>query len=1831
MKRTAQFIVSIMAAFCLFITGSRADGNHAEGIKLDGTVGTAGDLELSGPEYEIKSEYGQQAGTNLFHSFERFNVHSDESAFFSGPASIENVVSRVTGGDASWIDGMLRSDMGADLYFLNPAGVMFGPNASLRLEGSFHVSTGDYLRLGDDRFYSMPSANDVLSVEAPAAFGFLDGAVAPISLEGQGEIARVGQLQGDQPAGNEPDDPADSVTDQPPDDVEGEDIGEPGVNVDMAIGDAGLAMHEGQTLTLVGGNIEIKNGAFYKDVSVNTEGREIVSIERIGNVFIPEGNVAMAAVASEGEFIFGDDSPDASSFDKLANINMTGNALIQLSGKRSGNVFIRCDLMSAENSAIMCNTYGDQDGGMIDIEAGSISFSNGSSINSITDSTGDGGSISIKTSGQLCFSGSGNLSGEASGIFLDTFFEGQDGGKAGELYIEAESILFENSASIRSSTFGGGRGGSVTLKADGSVTFSGGQGMGSSGVYIETYSPIDTNDETGDLGKGGRLAIEADGIYLTEGALLNSTAYGKGEAGTVSLKARDIRFEGGTLQGVTDVESTGGSAGPVWIETTDLSLLDGGSILGFTHGPGNGGNIEIIAGGTVTVEGVNDSGRGSAIEAGANPKEVPGQESVAGQSGNIYLEAENLILKDGGRISSGSNATFGQAGDGGNIAIEVAGSVEISGVNIYGENDDGFGSGIYARSFGQADKAGNAGRIGLNAGSLSIFDGGVVQSSSTTRGNSGDIDIHVGNGVTVSGDSSGIRLKEPANSQTEYLEIYDPPLYNQSVSGIYVDTLNTEPESGEGGRLLIEAGTVLFEKGASIRSSTYGAQNGGDVSLEAESITFAGNSGTEGDAWSTSGVYIETHNREEYAGDGGTLLIKADGIYWERGAIISSTTYGCGDAGTVTLSGRDIRFTDSSGGAGSSIQGLVDADSTGGNGGKVAVNATDLLIADGSGILGITNGPGNGGSIIINATGTVTLEGVNNKGRSSSIDTSSTPSTVSGEDGQTAVYPDGSYIPAGGPGGLINSPRGSGGATDQPSGPGEPTAPPGDSDGPTDQPGGSGEPTAPSGDSGGPADQPSDSGGPTAPQGDSGPNPRSDSNEDKTTLIAGSGGMIDLTAGKLVITDGGRIAASSNATYGQSGDGGDITINTGSIQISGVNPRGENNDGFGSGIYARSFGQAALAGRGGSVKIETGELTIENGGVIQSDTTTCGRGGDVEIRVDGRAVLSGDSFQIPLEEPAQSQQEYLEIYNPVFHSGSVSGIYLDTLNAEAEAGTGGTLLFEAETILFENGAAIRSSTYGGGTGGAVTLKAEKSVRFAGEGGWGTFSGVYLETVGLEDSAGPGGHLYIEADSIDIMGGAGISSATFGRAKAGTVELKGRDIRFTGTGAQGDGSSILGLVGAGSNGGVGGKIAIETTDLLLADGAGVLGFVNGPGDGGEIDITATGTVTLEGVGGKGQSSAIDSSSNPLPGSDGGLAPVGGDGGKIVVEAENLVLRDGGRIAAGSNAGYGSSGTGGSVTVKADSVSISGVNPHGENENGFGSGIYARSTGLPGQAGNGGVIEMEAGTLTIENGGVVASDTSTGGESGDVHIRVEDSVTITGDSSLIQLDEPSETQSEFLQLYNPSEYNRSVSGIYARSTYDGENAGQAGEITLSAGGDIRLSGGSEISTGALLSGGGKINVHTEAYLYLLDARISTSVAQGADNGGDVIIGNAETGKGPVFTVLNRSDIRANAYAGDGGAIFITTDNFVKSGNSVVSATSRRGNDGTVEIAAPDLNLAAGIAILPGSYLDAADWMETPCAARTGEDVSRFVIKGRDAVATPFDDWKKSPNTGDRGDSQ
>jgi filamentous hemagglutinin family protein len=140
------FLPSITSSMVLLLLVS--GGTSSAQVVLDGKFGSSG--ALTGPNYNITADLGKTRGNNLFQSFAQFNLASGEVATFSGPANIQNVLSRVTGGSPSSINGTIRSDIaGANVFFINPSGIIFGPNAAVDVSGSFAASTANYLKLAD--------------------------------------------------------------------------------------------------------------------------------------------------------------------------------------------------------------------------------------------------------------------------------------------------------------------------------------------------------------------------------------------------------------------------------------------------------------------------------------------------------------------------------------------------------------------------------------------------------------------------------------------------------------------------------------------------------------------------------------------------------------------------------------------------------------------------------------------------------------------------------------------------------------------------------------------------------------------------------------------------------------------------------------------------------------------------------------------------------------------------------------------------------------------------------------------------------------------------------------------------------------------------------------------------------------------------------------------------------------------------------------------------------------------------------------------------------------------------------------------------------------------------------------------------------------------------------------------------------------------------------------------------------------------------------------------------------------------------------------------------
>lgn len=660
-------------------------------ITLDGTLGNAGKLNLPGPDYNIKADYGQQAGANLFHSFRHFNIAPRESATFSGPDSVRNIISRVTGGNVSLIDGTLRSAIpGANMYLLNPSGVMFGANASLDLSGSFYVSTADYLRLGEnEKFFAEPLKNEVLSAAEPAAFGFLDNDIAPISVEGKGELTT-------------------EVWDQ-----EYKDWWEwRHNNPDFA---PGLEVPAGESLFLVGGDIQIKGTYFqYEDPGDYEYKTQVVG----NNLSAPEGRIFMAAAGSTDEVEFSGDKGEISATTS-GNISLSDGAKLTVNGRYgAGSIFIRGGTFVSDNYSQILSEPFHEDGGVIDIQADKVFLQNGSRISAHTEGTGKGSDIRITGSEEVSI-----ISAQIkNGSFYD---EDQGAGDGGLLSIKTKRFFTSTDSWLGGESYGTGKGGDIAVEAwesarvsdyaliaTSATEWSTGQAgnitVNSPSLTVETGGIIESRSEG--PGKGGNIAVNTERLEMTSGGKLSTRSLQSGDGGNVSVSGPDpeshndaadsVRLSG-EYSGMRAGTSGTGNAGTISVTAKEMSVTDNASVATSASDKGNAGAIALNVGNLDLSKGAKIASASiypeTKVYTIADPSEVESLSGVA-KTGDI------VIVQDAGDGRPASAIL-----DVGDYWVQITGEIftvdtlsELDGLIDYDYPEDGEGNIVLVRNAGTA-------------------------------------------------------------------------------------------------------------------------------------------------------------------------------------------------------------------------------------------------------------------------------------------------------------------------------------------------------------------------------------------------------------------------------------------------------------------------------------------------------------------------------------------------------------------------------------------------------------------------------------------------------------------------------------------------------------------------------------------------------------------------------------------------------------------------------------------------------------------------------------------------------------------------------------------------------------------------------------------------------------------------------------------------------------------------------------------------------------------------------------------------------------------------
>lgn len=620
-------------------------------VRSDNTLPTPTQVQRQGSEFEITG--GTRRGGNLFHSFEQFSP-GDRNVTFRNVDNVERLITRVTGGSASELNGLLRILQSngqispADFFLINPSGILFGENARLDVGGSVILSTAERIRFADGAQFSArnPQVSPLLTISIPIGlqFGPSPAPIVNASFRQAANFSRAlynagyfGVYEG-----------------------------------------AGLGVLPNRAIALIGGNLEFPGG------EVVASGGRI----ELGSV-AQAGTVGLVPVARGW-------SADYSSVRAFGRISLTGLADISANGDRGGIVRLRASEIHLDESYISADTLGSLAGGRIAIRGDRLTLLNGSQIFANTRSSGAAGVLDIRVSDRVALLGAvrrriaSESSGrsiwvsESSGLFVRVNEDAT--GDGGRIVLATRQLNLRDGGQISTDTAGDGRPGSLQILAD-EVNLAGvalnGQVVDQFGLPYpsalsaliagpQSFQPTDTISS--------QIDIQTRRLRVQDGATIQTSTTGSANAGNLSIRATE-RIEVGGLSPASPAglavpagifSQSGGTPGTPYIfapeatgrggdlsiTTRELVVRDGAYLAtgSFNASPNalGAGNL------TLSARSITLQDRGNIV---ANTN--------SGVGGNLNLVAQDyLLLRRNSQISTTAGIA-GQGGDGGNIRLSA--------------------------------------------------------------------------------------------------------------------------------------------------------------------------------------------------------------------------------------------------------------------------------------------------------------------------------------------------------------------------------------------------------------------------------------------------------------------------------------------------------------------------------------------------------------------------------------------------------------------------------------------------------------------------------------------------------------------------------------------------------------------------------------------------------------------------------------------------------------------------------------------------------------------------------------------------------------------------------------------------------------------------------------------------------------------------------------------------------------------------------------------------------------------------------------------------------
>ncbi len=865
---------------------------------------------------------GAIRGSNLFHSFQDFNVGNLQRVYFANPAGIENILGRVTGSQVSQILGTLGVLGSANLYLINPNGIIFGKNARLDIPGSFFASTASNLVLENGYKFGTenPGSPPLLAINVRPGLGDWlpsQGAIANSGNLSPGQhLTLVGNnldLQGQLQAGG-------NLTLQAANNL----------RVRDSISDAFIAS-AGQQLLVQGNKIDIfalnhPSSGFFSGQNMTFRSANPIGANAH---FYSGGNFSLENInGNRGDLSSSDDPIIRASGDVSFN-SYTGASLhifaggsvtidsINITGTDTTNFINETVTLSDGITTVSINGSAEP---TVDIRAGTTDFNppgiagdtTGFSAPPNANGTATSANITINriiTPGGLVFltnqyQPNPALSGD---ITVNALIAAVNPTGGGDVVIDSRGrIITPNILDTSGADFSTNpprfisRGGDITLIAK-------------SDIFMPPSSQIFSYGSF-----GGNITLRSQSAIIQAEAasgnsFIESATYGAGQGGDVNLNAPTISLSNFVQSNVR--RGAPGSGGRLII--TANSLQGNGAILSNVTRGGNGGDV------TINADSISLN------------RSVVGSETFSttgGKAGNVEINTNRFVATNGGQVRSFT----GGIGDAGNVTVSALDSITLTGTNETGVFS-GFSSNV------RPDGIGNAGTITIKTGSLSMREGAQIRASTQGRGDAGRIEIEATRSIAIDG--------------AILLSIPNRPAPVVIPSAIVSEVL--PGSQGQGNLIAINTGQLSVSNGAGISASTVSVGNAGSILINAtESVSFDGN---PGEPFFPSGGFVGTLQRA--TGQGGTLTINTPSLSVTNGAQLEAVTESAGNAGNIIINARESVLLS---GANTGLFSNTAPGSTG-NGGNISIAPAQIEIKDGAAISVDSQGTGRGGNIEIQA------------------------------------------------------------------------------------------------------------------------------------------------------------------------------------------------------------------------------------------------------------------------------------------------------------------------------------------------------------------------------------------------------------------------------------------------------------------------------------------------------------------------------------------------------------------------------------------------------------------------------------------------------------------------------------------------------------------------------------------------------------------------------------------------------------------------------------------------------------------------------------------------